>query len=560
MAVVYGNLSSIKSEQKVLKHLEKNLNEEWIIYQNFLLDKNVDDGQVDFLILHKTIGGIILEVKGGRIETYLDPNNEYKWLSIDRKNEKFSIKDPFLQSKDQAWKLKRYLKDIKTMMHSFNFVNAAAFPDVQKIDFESPFMNDLNTFSREDFNNNLGFQFKKLLQNVQQRPHTEQTLQQLHNYLLPIFKTNSTLQSSFDFMDEQFNEATEEQFKAMIEIEENSKLYVKGPAGTGKTLIAINFAKRMLENNKTVFFACYTQNLGEYLKSEFSQYENIFTGNIHSLLREIFSLVGGKMPFDNEDKKKKFSEYTNDMNSWINDNGTDTFIFEAQNLYRLFEILDIKINTVLIDECQDFSLEAQEGISLLNLYSDEPKFYMFGDPNQTQLSEWKPLFTEPTRTLSKNMRNSNEINEFINKLFALDVENSGISDDLNVDYEVLSGFELNNQKIEIQEKLPKILHNLTTEGVELSQIAILGLHTGHANDIRHLSALGKKIYELDEITVDSALRYKGLEKDVVIAIFPDYNVSNTQLLKSQIYTGITRPQKKLILLIGNKNQEILSNQ
>ena len=541
MAVVYGNLSSEKSEQKVLKHLEKNLNEEWIIYQNFLLDKNVDDGQVDFLILHKTIGGIILEVKGGRIETYLDPNNEYKWLSINRKNEKFSIKDPFLQSKDQAWKLKRYLKDIKTMMHSFNFVNAAAFPDVQKIDFESPFMNDLNTFSREDFNNNLGFQFKKLLQNVQQRPHTEQTLQQLHNYLLPIFKTNSTLQSSFDFMDEQFNEATEEQFKAMIEIEENSKLYVKGPAGTGKTLIAINFAKRMLENNKTVFFACYTQNLGEYLKSEFSQYENIFTGNIHSLLREIFSLVSGEMPFDNEDKKKKFEEYTNDMNSWINDNGTDTFIFEAQNLYRLFEILDIKINTVLIDECQDFSLEAQEGISLLNLYSDEPKFYMFGDPNQTQLSEWKPLFTEPTRTLSKNMRNSNEINEFINKLFALDVENSGISDDLNVDYEVLSGFELNNQKIEIQEKLPKILHNLTTEGVELSQIAILGLHAGHANDIRHLSALGKKIYELDEITVDSALRYKGLEKDVVIAIFPDYKVSNTQLLKSQIYTGITRP-------------------
>ena len=52
MAVVCGNLSSEKSEQKVLKH-RKNLNEEWIIYQNFLLDKNVDDGQVDFLIYIK---------------------------------------------------------------------------------------------------------------------------------------------------------------------------------------------------------------------------------------------------------------------------------------------------------------------------------------------------------------------------------------------------------------------------------------------------------------------------------------------------------------------------
>ena len=33
------------------------------------------------------------------------------------------------------------------------------------------------------------------------------------------------------------------------------------------------------------------------------------------------------MPFDNEDKKK-FEEYTNDMNSWINENGTDTFILK----------------------------------------------------------------------------------------------------------------------------------------------------------------------------------------------------------------------------------------
>ena len=40
--------------------------------------------------------------------------------------------------------------------------------------------------------------------------------------------------------------------------------------------------------------------------------------------------------------------------------------------------------------------------------------------------------------------------------------------------------------------------------------------------------------------------------------FPDYKVSNTQLLNSQIYTGITRPQKKLILLIGNKNQDYLN--
>ena len=76
----------------------------------------------------------------------------------------------------------------------------------------------------------------------------------------------------------------------------------------------------------------------------------------------------------------------------------------------------------------------------------------------------------------------------------------------------------------------------------------------------HVSLYLEDLEKLKFLNKSGDLRYKGLEKDVVIAIFPDYKVSNTQLLKSQIYTGITRPQKKLILLIGNKNQEILSNQ
>ena len=65
MAKIYGTLSSESSEKKVRSYLDKYLNDDWIIYQNFNLDTNFNDGQVDFLILHKTLGGIVLEVKGG---------------------------------------------------------------------------------------------------------------------------------------------------------------------------------------------------------------------------------------------------------------------------------------------------------------------------------------------------------------------------------------------------------------------------------------------------------------------------------------------------------------
>ena len=560
MAQIFGNPSTENSEVKILNYLKQFLNDEWRVYQNFLLDKNVDDGQIDFLILHQTIGGIVLEVKGGKIETYFNPDNQYDWVSIDRNHIRYSIKDPYIQSKNQSWTLKKYLRDIKTMMHNFNFVNAVAFPDIEKLDFESPYINELNTFTRNSFNTNLSFQFKKLLQNVQVRPHSETTLNQLHNYLLPIFKSNTTLQSSFDFMDSKFNEATDEQFKAMIELEDNSKLYVKGPAGTGKTLIAINFAKRMLESGKTVLLVCHTQNLGDYLKKTFSEYKKIYVGNIHALLREVNNLVTSHSAFGLEKQKEKdYNLYTRELSNWKAENNNESFDFEVQNLYRLFEILDIKLDAVLIDECQDFSLETQEALSLTNLYSGDPKFYIFGDPNQSQQLDWKPLFTEPTRKLTKNMRNSNEINEFINKLFNLEVENSGISDNLNVELELLESDDLTLQLEEIKLKLPKVLHKLTSEGVKLSQIAILGLHVGHAKEIQNLEALGKKIYEIEDLTVDSSLRFKGLEKDVIVAIFPDYKVANVNLLKSQIYTGISRPQKKLIILLGNKNKKILAN-
>ena len=155
MAKIYGTLSSRSSEKKVRSYLDKYLNDDWIIYHNFVLDKNFNDGEVDFLILHKTLGGIVLEVKGGGIETSLNKNGNYNWFSINRDNQKNGIRNPYQQSHDQANKLRRYVGDLKTIGHKFNFVNAAAFPDIDKVDFESPDMNNLNTFPRLRFNENL---------------------------------------------------------------------------------------------------------------------------------------------------------------------------------------------------------------------------------------------------------------------------------------------------------------------------------------------------------------------------------------------------------------------
>jgi len=561
MAKIYGTLSSKPSEKKVRTYLDKYLNDDWIIYHNFVLDKNFNDGEVDFLILHKTLGGIVLEVKGGGIETSLSKNGNYNWFSIDRNNQKYEIKNPYQQSHDQANKLRRYVGDLKTIGYKFNFVNAAAFPDIDKVDFDSTDMNNLNTFPRLRFNENLSQNFKKLIQNVKQPTHSEKILNQLHSYILPVFTTNQTLQSSFDLMEEEFQTITEEQFKTMEELEDNPKFFIQGPAGTGKTLIAINFVKRMVANNKNVLFVCMTNALGTYLRSQFKETDNIYVGNIHSVLKEVKNEVLSKFKAK---KNEELDSYDSEKLKWESEVDIPGFEkqieFDIENLYKLFEMLNKKIDCVVIDECQDFKYNWQEGLQMISLYQEDSKFFIFGDPNQSASKDtWKPLFDQPVRKLKKNLRNSNEINAFVNDIFNIEAENSGVTDGLNVNQFVLTG-DLKNQQKQTEKELPKILFGLKEDGIDFSDIAILGLKESHIKFIKSIKALGKEIEDIENLLVDSSLRYKGLEKDVIIAVYPDFPTDAKTRLHSQIYTGVTRPKKLLYLLIGEDSLKLIKEQ
>ena len=562
MAKIYGTLSSESSEKKVRSYLDKYLNDDWIIYHNFVLDKNFNDGEVDFLILHKTLGGIVLEVKGGGIETSLNKNGNYNWFSINRDNQKNGIRNPYQQSHDQANKLRRYVADLKTIGHKFNFVNAAAFPDIDKVDFESPDMNNLNTFPRLRFNENLSQNFKKLIQNVKQPTHSEKILNQLHSYILPVFTTNQTLQSSFDLMEEEFQTITEEQFKTMEELEDNPKFFIQGPAGTGKTLIAINFVKRMVANNKNVLFVCMTNALGTYLRSQFKETDNIYVGNIHSVLKEVKNEVLSKFKGKNNEELDTYASEKLKWESEVDIPGFEKQIeFDIENLYKLFEMLNKKIDCVVIDECQDFKYNWQEGLQMITLYQEDSKFFIFGDPNQAASKDtWKPLFDQPVRKLKKNLRNSNEINAFVNDIFNIKAENSGVTDGLNVNQFTLTG-DLKNQQKQTEKELPKILFELKEGGIDFSDIAILGLKESHIKLIKSIKALGKKIEDIENLLVDSSLRYKGLEKDVIISVYPDFpsDTSSKSRLYAQIYTGITRPKKLLYLIIGENNFKNLTD-
>ena len=162
-----------------------------------------------------------------------------------------------------------------------------------------------------------------MLRNKNRTPHSESFFNQLIKYLEVEFSSDESLFSKIKSTELELNKITEEQFQVMQGLESNKKLYIHGPAGSGKTLIAINFVKRMLANDATVVFLCHTTNLGTYLAELFTDNinNNLYVGNIFSVERKIESMIEAHAVFGlSDEQEEKYKKLVSEKEKWLVEN------------------------------------------------------------------------------------------------------------------------------------------------------------------------------------------------------------------------------------------------
>lgn len=95
-----------------------------------------------------------------------------------------------------------------------------------------------------------------------------QTVKRLVNILRPEFEYFESPASRKKRAFEQIKKFTEEQFQALDYAEMNDRVAYIGPAGTGKTFLAIETTRREAESGKKVLFLCYNEMLGDSLRQD----------------------------------------------------------------------------------------------------------------------------------------------------------------------------------------------------------------------------------------------------------------------------------------------------
>jgi len=557
----YRDDRASNAEIKMFRAFEK-LDMNCTVFHSLSLGKHLDKvfGEIDFVIVCE-MGVLCLEVKGGAVY-----RSGGIWHFEDRYgNVSTSTEGPFKQAVGNMYSLRKYIKKHLGAVHSLTrcqYACGVVFPDFafnrKGPDFIPEIVYD-NRYTDEELKKYIKDVFAYWRKVTREKHNFEgaylsgKEIREAENILRGNFSCVPSLGNIADKIDKRLIELTEEQYNILRMIEENKRVIIKGGAGTGKTLLALEHARRQAAKGKNVLYLCFNRLISSYLNyvlkkdnSEFSR--SIDVTNFHEFLRRyvnknsvddrynrdvLFTII---MP-------EKFIEYC--MNNRIDKKYEAVILDEGQDLLRITYLF-----------CVNEILEG--GIK-------DGNWYVFFDPNQNIynrefeegyrfLEEYRPVIA----SLNINCRNTRQIGTY-------NVLLTGFRQDeiMKISGEDVERIEYKDNK-DLQNKLLKLVKRLISNGIGAGNIAILSSYSFKNSGIegknifesvckfQNISGMKYNIFLEDSLKFSTVQSFKGMESRVVILIdMEKFAEPEMRLLN---YTAISRA--RVLLYIFYKNSSV----
>lgn len=528
------NDKKFASEKKLFICLEGQLENDSIIYSqcSFLkttIEGNIIDGESDFIIVIPQKGILFLEVKGG-IVGYKAKENQ--WISKRRDDQKtYKIKDPVKQAKNAMFAIMELLKkqNIPIDDKFLNFCYAVCLPDTPMPLDPRPFGPDKpqEIFLFQDQLTNIKFEIEKILEWFQGNK-----VPQLDNKFINEFNSlivgkdlpvKIPLKKSISLEEEEmkFSPAQSFYIKTLPQL---NYVALKGGAGTGKTLLAIELIRQFAPNHK-VLFLCFNKPLARYVKFALKGTEGKI--HVHNCHQWVSSL------------KRKYSIQNKSLDLQV----------ELEEIVSNVDNQAEKYDVIIIDEAQDFDDEWM--ISIEQMLVEKGKFYIFYDQQQSIFDKKSQYFLNEKFSqleLEENFRNTQEIFEtFKNFNSQTNFVSRGI---LGAPPEFI---KVKNYEQQFKWIGDKINHLRQHENVNLRETGVLlydGLKTTNVKNLSKIipnltkAELSPADYvQPDQIMFDTVNRIKGLE--IPIMFLTNFTSS---LEPERLYVSLSRAKHRLFIV------------
>jgi hypothetical protein len=502
------------------------------------------EGEIDFLIVHRELGMLAMEVKGGRIAY---DGRQRVWTSTGRHGRN-TIDDPFRQAEDFIHRLIREIKQrhiFGTALLDFAYGYCVAFPDCR---YEP---SDVPPQCPTDLVIDAGKlpQLKDWITRIMAQRAGEggkqaMTRQQMkllaQRVLAPRFELGLSLEGEFAWEERALRLLTAEQALCLDFLALNPRAVVHGPAGTGKTLLALEHARRTADEGARVALLCFNLPLAKQLHIAASSMEgltgSIWAGAYHELCQAWAAKAALPFEIPAESNPAAMSKFWDEESSLIladavgklSDRFDVLIVDEAQDMHELWW-------QVLLDLLAD---SKRDGLVLLY----DPEQNIYGRDGSLPLE--KPVFP-----LRLNCRSTHPIGQYTSRLAGVPCRTPifvGGGEEPRVT-------EYRNPE-EQYEKISNRLKDLLAAGVQPGQIVLLGPRRIERSFLGQRCEIGGlPIVLFDEHTeaVGDALRYstlhrfKGLEADVVLLCDVDGNPH--ACTRRHVYVAASRAKHRLYI-------------
>ncbi len=487
------------------------LDDEFVVFHSVpwvhVASQQLRQGECDFLILHPYLGFFSIETKPGDIR--YDAGSGL-WSRADGQHLK---SDPYLQAQKSAHSISQLfsqkIKGWKEQQLPFGYavyfcgadhvlghLPTHALPALTLLQGDIPHLQQRLASIARHFGKVAAIRQSALIREA-------------IAVLRPEFQLVQKFSTKMAMLEKELYRLTQRQIQVLDLLRDSRRVLVKGCAGSGKTILALEKAIRLARDGKRVLLLCYNIPLAEWLRTQLEKDQlDISVYHFHGLCQQFADYAELPYPIPKEDSQ--LSEF---------------FDHEAPSILEqaIRNSAGPRYDAIIIDEGQDFIPDWWISIEELLEYPNHGLLYIFYDPEQNIFGrKFGFLIDEAKITLDRICRNTKQISAYMNRIAGT----NHVAGDFAVEGLSPEEFEVESPAAELRRVQQIVLELVQQKKVSPHRIVVLGKRRRQNTAFAELDNLCgiPLVDEATEGDVDGKIRYatifrfKGLEADCVIVI------------------------------------------